>query len=79
MTIKELIKVLSELEHQELNIVLPTDDGFIQPAIEEFIHYGDSSSPEPQHHYEFIPDYEDEADDYVECDKSPVVAKFMYN
>lgn len=78
MTIKKLIKELSKLEYQDNNIVLPMGDGYVDIALDEMIHYGDSEFPDPQHHYEIVPD-SDEPEELVECHNSPLMATFLDN
>lgn len=79
MTIKKLIKELSKLEYQDNNIVLSMADGAREIEIEEIIHYGDSEFPDPQHHYEIIPNPDVSTEELVECHNSPLMATFLDN
>ena len=73
------IKKLTKLEYQENNIVLSMADGVREIEIEEIIHYGDSEFPDPQHHYEIIPNPDVSTEELVECHNSPLMATFLDN
>jgi len=62
MTVKQLIKKLSELEHQDISIVVQGEDTFMNVTLDEIIHYGDCEDPQPSHHYVLAADdeYEEE-------------------